>query len=99
MNHKKNRIIPAMLFVAAALPPLLSGCAFGQGKRVDTFLAKMQDRFASCDTDQDGYLTPTEAEDCMPRVAEHFAEIDTDGDGKVPFDEISAYVRSHRGAS
>jgi Ca2+-binding EF-hand superfamily protein len=81
------------------LLPFLGGCAVGQGKRMDSFLAKMQDRFASCDTDHDGYLTPTEAEDCMPRVAERFAEFDTDHDGKVSFDEISAYVRGRRGAS
>jgi Ca2+-binding EF-hand superfamily protein len=81
------------------LPFLGGGCVFGQGNRADTFLDKMQERFASCDADHDGYLTATETEDCMPRVAEHFAEFDADNDGKVSFDEISAYVRSRRGAS
>lgn len=101
MNLKKKHLTTTQWLVATVmLLPLLGGCAFGQGKQVDTFLAKMQDRFASCDTDTEpgGYLTPEEAEGCMPRVAEHFAEIDSNHDDKVSFDEISAYVRS-RGMS
>lgn len=99
MNLKTKHIMSIKWFVAMIiLVPLLDGCTFGQGKRVDTFLARMQDRFASCDTDYDGYLTPTEADGCMPRVAEHFAEIDSNHDAKVSFDEISVHVRSRRDA-
>lgn len=100
MNLKKKTLtITKPLVATLMLLPFLGGCTFGQGKRVDAFLAKMQSRFDACDTDHDGYLTSAQAEGCMPRVAEHFAEIDADHDGKVSFDEISVYVRSRRSAS
>lgn len=47
-------------------------------------------RFAKCDTNKDGKLTPEEAKGCMPRVYSHFSYIDSSKKGYVTVAEIQA---------
>jgi len=49
---------------------------------------EIQERFAKCDTNHDGRLTPEEAKGCMPRIYSHFSMIDQQGKGYVTVAEI-----------
>jgi Ca2+-binding EF-hand superfamily protein len=51
---------------------------------------EIQERFAKCDTNQDGKLTLNEAKGCMPRIYDHFTRIDEQGRGYVTVAEIQA---------
>jgi Ca2+-binding EF-hand superfamily protein len=51
-------------------------------------------RFAKCDVNHDGRLTPEEAKGCMPRVYEHFSYIDSAGKGYVTVAEIQALANN-----
>lgn len=49
---------------------------------------EIQERFAKCDTNHDGRLTPEEAKGCMPRIYSNFSRIDEQGKGYVTVAEI-----------
>ena len=51
---------------------------------------EIQERFAKCDTNHDGKLTPNEAKGCMPRIYDHFTRIDQQNKGYVTVAEIEA---------
>jgi Ca2+-binding EF-hand superfamily protein len=55
-------------------------------------------RFAAADLDHDGYLSPDEAKQGMPRLAAHFGEIDGNHDGRLSAAEILDYLRQRRAA-
>jgi Ca2+-binding EF-hand superfamily protein len=47
-------------------------------------------RFAKCDTNQDGKLTKDEAKGCMPRIYDHFAYLDSGNKGYLTVAQIQA---------
>lgn len=51
---------------------------------------RLQERFASCDRDDDGSLVLDEIFDCMPQIARRFAEVDLNGDRGITLEEIEA---------
>lgn len=51
---------------------------------------RLQERFASCDRDDDGSLILDEIYDCMPQVARRFAEVDLNNDRAITLEEIEA---------
>lgn len=51
---------------------------------------EIAERFAKCDTNKDGKLTPNEAKGCMPRIYDNFSMIDVQGRGYVTVAEIQA---------
>jgi len=51
---------------------------------------EIAERFAKCDTNRDGKLTPNEAKGCMPRIYDNFSMIDVKGRGYVTVAEIQA---------
>lgn len=61
--------------------------------------AQMKQRFESAwkraDTDGDGALSKSEAEQGMPRLARHFDQIDTSHDGSITLAEVDAARARH----
>lgn len=55
---------------------------------------EIAERFAKCDVNHDGKLTPEEAKGCMPRVYEHFSYIDSAGKGYVTVAQIQAMANN-----
>ena len=51
---------------------------------------RLQERFASCDRDDDGSLVLDEIFDCMPQIARRFAEVDLNGDRGITLEELEA---------
>ena len=51
---------------------------------------EIAERFAKCDTNQDGKLTLDEAKGCMPRIYSNFSYIDANNKGYVTVAEIQA---------
>lgn len=51
---------------------------------------EIAERFAKCDTNQDGKLTMEEAKGCMPRIYSNFSYIDSANKGYVTVAEIQA---------
>jgi len=51
---------------------------------------RLQERFASCDRDDDGSLILDEIYDCMPQLARRFGEVDLNGDRTISLEEIEA---------
>lgn len=51
---------------------------------------RLQERFASCDRDDDGSLILDEIYDCMPQLARRFGEVDLNGDHAISLEEIEA---------
>lgn len=49
---------------------------------------EIAERFAKCDTNHDGKLTPEEAKGCMPRIYSNFNYIDATNKGYVTVAEI-----------
>ncbi len=49
---------------------------------------RLQERFASCDRDDDGSLILDEIYDCMPQLARRFSEVDLNGDRSISLEEI-----------
>jgi hypothetical protein len=58
--------------------------------------ARAEERYRSADTNGDGALDLAEAQQGMPRMAEHFAEIDADADGLVTREELQAAMLARR---
>jgi Ca2+-binding EF-hand superfamily protein len=54
---------------------------------------EIAERFAKCDTNKDGKLTPEEAKGCMPRVYDHFSYIDSDKKGFITLSQIEQAAR------
>ena len=54
---------------------------------------EIAERFAKCDTNKDGKLTPEEAKGCMPRVYDHFSYIDSDKKGYLTVAQIQKAAR------
>lgn len=82
--------------IAAALLTA-TGAAMAQSQPdVSAMSARMQamleSRFQQADVNHDGKLTKQEAENGMPRIAQHFSEIDTTGRGYVTLDQIEAFM-------
>lgn len=97
MQVSTSRLV-ATLTIAFALSTLaLSACA-GTDARAQKIAQKAKDRFAAADTNHDGQLSQDEANQGMPRLAEHFAEIDTDSNGQLSTAEIVAYIQQRRGS-
>lgn len=51
---------------------------------------EISERFAKCDVNKDGKLTPEEAKGCMPRIYSNFSYIDSGNKGYVTIAEIQA---------
>lgn len=51
---------------------------------------RLQERFATCDRDDDGALVLDEIFDCMPQVARRFAEVDLNSDRFITLEELEA---------
>ena len=51
---------------------------------------RLQERFASCDRDDDGSLVLDEIFDCMPQIARRFADVDLNGDRGITLEELEA---------
>jgi hypothetical protein len=51
---------------------------------------RLQERFASCDRDDDGSLVLDEIYDCMPQIARRFGEVDLNGDRGITLEELEA---------
>jgi len=58
--------------------------------------AKAAERFRHADTDGDGAVSRTEAEQHAPRLARKFDQIDVNRDGKLTQDELRAYREAKR---
>ncbi|HQR83825.1 MAG TPA: hypothetical protein PL192_02760 [Polynucleobacter sp.] len=54
---------------------------------------EIAERFAKCDTNKDGKLTPEEAKGCMPRIYDHFSYIDSDNKGYLTVTQIQKAAR------
>lgn len=54
---------------------------------------EIAERFAKCDTNKDGKLTPEEAKGCMPRIYDHFSYIDSDKKGYLTVAQIQKAAR------
>jgi hypothetical protein len=88
----------AVAMLTGATASLTACAAAAGGSRADRIAAKMKDRFDTADADHDGYVSRAEAQQGLPRIAEHFEEIDANRDGKLSYDEIAQYLRSKRGS-
>ena len=51
---------------------------------------RLQERFATCDRDDDGSLVLDEVYDCLPQIARRFSEIDLNGDRLITLEELEA---------
>lgn len=51
---------------------------------------RLQERFASCDHDDDGLLGLDELYDCMPQIARRFGEVDLNSDRQISLEELEA---------
>ncbi len=58
--------------------------------------AQAEERYRSADTNGDGALDLAEAQQGMPRMAEHFGEIDADANGLVTREELQAAMHARR---
>ena len=86
------------LAIAFALSTLALSAYAGSDARAQKIAQKAKDRFAAADANHDGQLSQDEANEGMPRLAEHFAEIDTDSNGQLSTAEIVAYIQQRRGS-
>ncbi len=76
-----------LVYLSMSLTLLLPLQSFANDSSRDKEIAS---RFAKCDTNQDGKLTPNEAKGCMPRIYDHFSRIDSQNKGFVTLAEIEA---------
>jgi hypothetical protein len=51
---------------------------------------RLQERFATCDRDDDGSLILDEVYDCMPQIARRFVEVDLNNDRAITLEELEA---------
>jgi hypothetical protein len=65
-----------------------------QPMRGGRVVSNMQEDFAAADSNADGRLSRTEADEAMPIVSEFFNEMDTDVDGYVTTEEIHEHAKS-----
>ncbi|MBU3607110.1 EF-hand domain-containing protein [Polynucleobacter nymphae] len=82
MHFVKNLLILAAC-VLSALPMSASANNASRNQEI-------AERFAKCDTNQDGKLTRDEAKGCMPRIFSHFDYIDSSKKGYLTVAEIQA---------
>ncbi len=54
---------------------------------------EIAERFAKCDTNKDGKLTPEETKGCMPRIYDHFSYIDSEKKGYLTVAQIQQAAR------
>lgn len=73
---------------AAVLSLPLSSIADSASKNQE-----IAERFAKCDVNKDGKLTPEEAKGCMPRIYDHFSYIDSDKKGYLTVAQIQQVAR------
>jgi hypothetical protein len=59
--------------------------------------ARGEERFRSADTNGDGSIDRAEAQQGMPRAAEHFGELDADSNGLLTHEELRAGMHKHHG--
>lgn len=81
-------------FLALGLLALAVGSAWGaqQEGASGSREGRLAARFAAADTNHDGQLTRAEAEQGMPRLAQHFDALDPQGRGYVTEADIAAFV-------
>ena len=60
--------------------------------------ARGEERYQSADKNGDGSIDLAEAQQGMPRAAEHFNEIDADGNGLLSREELQTAMHAHRGS-
>lgn len=58
-------------------------------------LAKIKERFAAADKNNDGKLTREECSAGMPRIYKGFDQIDADKKGYITLDQIVTFVGNH----
>jgi Ca2+-binding EF-hand superfamily protein len=90
MNYALNRLLKCstlIIFCVAIVGSPFSAHAQSQMSARDK---EIVERFKAADKNQDGKLTLAEAQEGMPRVADHFSYIDSQGRGYVTLDQILA---------
>ncbi len=83
-------IFHGICLVGAATLLMLPPSSFADSTSKDQEIAE---RFAKCDTNKDGKLTPEEAKGCMPRIYDHFSYIDSDKKGYLTVAQIQQVAR------
>jgi len=90
MKYALNQMLKCstlIIFCAAVVGSPISAHAQSQMSARDK---EIVERFKAADKNQDGKLTLAEAQEGMPRVADHFSYIDSQGRGYVTLDQILA---------
>ena len=72
-------------------------CQADPGKCREQARARFDERLRQADSDGNGALSRTEAEQGMPAISRHFDAIDTNGDGQITREELEA-AQAKRGA-
>ncbi len=80
-----NSLLKSLFVVGLALIVVAPTQVFSQDVARNK---EIQERFAKCDINRDGRLTPEEAKGCMPRIYSNFSRIDEQGKGYVTVAEI-----------
>lgn len=83
-------IFSGICMIGAASILMMAPASFADSASKDQEIAE---RFAKCDTNKDGKLTPEEAKGCMPRIYDHFSYIDSDKKGYLTVAQIQQVAR------
>lgn len=83
MNTSTKAFLASVLFFVFASPMAAYADEASRNQEI-------AERFAKCDTNQDGKLTLDEAKGCMPRIYSNFSYIDASNKGYVTVAEIQA---------
>lgn len=79
-----------------AVATLLISSSYCHAGQVDPdTLAKIKERFAAADKNNDAKLTREECQAGMPRIYKGFDQIDADKKGFITLDQIVTFVGNH----
>ncbi len=62
-------------------------------EKLREMLHSVEERFSSCDSDNDNTLDVYETTQCLPQIARQFRKVDIDKDNVISLDEISIMAR------
>ncbi len=77
-----------MITIGVLAGMFFAGQALAGDEMKKAAAATAEEKFATLDADQDGFVTPEEATQ-LKGLPERFADADTDGDGKLILTEFS----------